>query len=57
MIPTETAFSDLLAAADVPGIALAVVRQGRLDRVSCFGFRDVRAPGAIDEDTVLMPLR
>jgi CubicO group peptidase (beta-lactamase class C family) len=48
----ETAIGHLIAATDVPGIALAVVRAGRLERTICCGVRNVRLPLAVDEDTV-----
>jgi len=48
----ETAIGHLIAATDVPGIALAVVRGGRLERTICCGVRDVRLPLLVDEDTV-----
>jgi CubicO group peptidase (beta-lactamase class C family) len=48
----ETTIGRLIAATDVPGIALAVVRAGRLERTICCGVRDVRLPLTVDEDTV-----
>lgn len=49
---TETAWRGLMAEADVPGLALAVIRDGRLDRCVCCGVRDARSPAPVDEDTV-----
>ena len=48
----ETTIARLLAATSVPGIALAVIRNGRLERTICCGVRDVRAAAPADEDTV-----
>jgi CubicO group peptidase (beta-lactamase class C family) len=53
LIPAdETTVGHLLAAADVPGIASAIIRDGQLERTICCGVRDVRSPVPVDEDTV-----
>lgn len=51
MSTAETTVEHLLAA-DVSGIASAVIRSGRLERTICCGVRDVRSPALLDEDTV-----
>jgi CubicO group peptidase (beta-lactamase class C family) len=48
----EAMIGHLLAAADVPGIASAVIRNGQLERTICCGVRDVHSPLSVDEDTV-----
>lgn len=42
----------LMAEAAVPGIAVAVIRDGRLDRYVNLGVRGVQKPVALDQDTV-----
>jgi len=42
----------LIAEANVPGIASAVIRDARLDRYICGGVRGVQSPAPIDADTV-----
>jgi CubicO group peptidase (beta-lactamase class C family) len=42
---------ELLTAADVPGFASAIIRDGRLERAICSGVRDIRLPDAVDEHT------
>jgi CubicO group peptidase (beta-lactamase class C family) len=52
-MPTiDTACNRLIAEAEVPGIASAVIRDGRLDRYLCCGVRGVQSPVPVDEDTV-----
>jgi CubicO group peptidase (beta-lactamase class C family) len=48
----ETTVERLLAAADVPGIASAVIRNAQIERTICCGVRDVRSPVPVNEDTV-----
>jgi CubicO group peptidase (beta-lactamase class C family) len=48
----ESSVGLLLAAADVPGVASAIIRDGKLERTLCCGVRDVRSPAPVDEDTV-----
>jgi CubicO group peptidase (beta-lactamase class C family) len=49
---TEAAVEHLLAAANVPGIASAIIRDAQLERTICCGVRDVGSPLPVDEDTV-----
>ena len=48
----EAKLEHLLAAGDVPGLALANVRAGQLESPICCGKRDVRTPFRVDGDTV-----
>ena len=48
----ERQVGDLLSAARVPGLAVAVVRNGKLDHVVSLGLRDVRSRAPIDPHTV-----
>ena len=48
----NAALEALLRAADVPGIATAIVVDGRPMRTRCAGRRDVRVPAPVDHGTV-----
>ena len=48
----EAEFLRLIAEAAVPGIASAIIRDGRLDRYLCCGTRGVQVPAPVDEHTV-----
>ena len=41
-----------MASGEVPGVAMAIIREGRLDRYLCQGIPLVRETGAVDEHTV-----
>jgi CubicO group peptidase (beta-lactamase class C family) len=42
----------LMESGRVPGVAMAIIRDGKLDRYLCRGVRLARTPGLIDETTV-----
>jgi CubicO group peptidase (beta-lactamase class C family) len=48
----EADFLRLATEADVPGMASAIIRDGRLHGYVCCGTRSVQAPGPVDEHTV-----
>lgn len=48
----ETEFRRLIGEASVPGMASAVIRDGRLDRYVSCGVRGMQAPVPVNEDTV-----
>jgi CubicO group peptidase (beta-lactamase class C family) len=51
-VPVETDFLRLITEATVPGVAAAVIRDGRLDRYVCCGVRGAQGAGGVDENTV-----
>ena len=51
-IEDGTALHRLMASGDVPGIAAAVLRDGKLQRYLCQGIRLARAADVVDEQTV-----
>jgi CubicO group peptidase (beta-lactamase class C family) len=50
--PIETDCLRLITEASVPGMASAIIREGRLDGYVCCGTRSVQAPALVDEHTV-----
>ncbi len=51
-MPIEADFARLIAEAAVPGIASAVIRNGRLNRFVCCGVRGAQSPDPVDANTV-----
>lgn len=49
---TEADCRCLIAEASIPGVVMAVIRAGQLDRYICCGVRDVRSSALVDEHTV-----
>src|SRR5712691_90688 len=45
-------FQRLMAAADVPGLASAIIRDGPFDQYTCCGVCSVQLPDVVDENTV-----
>jgi CubicO group peptidase (beta-lactamase class C family) len=52
MTSLETDIERLIAKASVPGVGLAIIREGRLDHYVSRGLRDSRAAECVDEHTV-----
>jgi CubicO group peptidase (beta-lactamase class C family) len=51
-LPVETDFLRLITEATVPGVAAAIIRDGRLDRYLCCGVRSAQSAAVVDENTV-----
>lgn len=49
---TEAECRRLIAEASIPGVVMAVIRGGQLDRYICCGVQDVRSSALVDEHTV-----
>jgi CubicO group peptidase (beta-lactamase class C family) len=52
MSSVETDWLHLITEATVPGMAAAIIRDGRLDRYLCCGARGAQTPAPVDEHTV-----
>jgi CubicO group peptidase (beta-lactamase class C family) len=51
-LPVETDILRLITEATVPGVAAAIIRDGRLDRYVSCGVRSVQSAAVVNEDTV-----
>ncbi len=49
----DLSIQDLLKKNDVPGLALAVIQEGRVTRTATYGFREVETKTPLDADTVM----
>jgi CubicO group peptidase (beta-lactamase class C family) len=48
----ETALRHLMTSGAVPGVAAAIVRDGKIDEYLCYGVQLARRPGIVDQHTV-----